>query len=310
MSKRIVYTEYGTPDVLRVEDGEVPEPGRGQVLVRTEMIGVNPIDWKLVAGAFARVDPAPFPGTPGWAATGIIEALGDGVTDYAVGQAVIADSRARLPVTSGSLGGTFAEHVTVNTARIVPRPESMSIEQAAGLPSSAVAGYSMIQNLGITAADTLLVHGAAGSVGAAAAQIAIDRGARVIGTTSPRNHDYLRSLGATPVAYDDGLIETLRRLGPITASADAVGGRDSVTATQAVLASEGRAVTAWGDKHSHMAGIPWVHHPDDELEQTVALTSSGVLAVRIGETFPLARAADALRLSQTGHPVGKILIAP
>lgn len=167
MSQRIVYTEYGTLDVLRFEDGAMPEPGRGQVLVRTEMIGVNPIDWKLVAGAFARVDPAPFPGTPGWAATGIIEALGDGVTDYASGQAVILDSRARLPVTSGSRGGTFAEHVTVEINRIVARPQGMSIEQAASLPSSAVAGYSMVENLNITDADTLLVHGAAGSVGSA-----------------------------------------------------------------------------------------------------------------------------------------------
>ncbi len=310
MSKRIVYTEYGTPDVLRYEAGEVPEPGPGQVLMRTEMIGVNPIDWKLVAGAFARVDPAPFPGTPGWAATGIIEALGDGVTDYAVGQAVIADSRARLPVTSGSLGGTFAEHVAVDTTRIAPRPERMSVEQAAALPSSAVAGYSMIEYLDITSQDTLLVHGAAGSVGAAAVQIAIDRGARVIGTASPRNHNYLRSLGATPVAYGDGLIDSLRSFEPITASADAVGGRDSVTATRAVLASEGRAVTAWGDEHSQVAGIPWVPHPDDELAQTVALATRGALAARIGETFPLARAADALRLSKTGHPVGKILLAP
>lgn len=310
MSKRIVYTEYGTPDILRVENGDVPEPGPGQVLVRTEMIGVNPIDWKLVAGAFARVDPAPFPGTPGWAATGIIEALGNGVTGYAVGQAVIADSRARLPVTSGSLGGTFAEHVVVDTSRIVARPESMSIEQAAGLPSSAVAGYSMIQNLDITSADTLLVHGAAGSVGAAAEQVAVDRGARVIGTASPRNHDYLRSLGATPVAYGNGLVDALRSLETITASADAVGGRDSVTATLSALGSKGRAVTAWGDAHSQAASIRWVRHPDDELEQTVALATRGALAVRIGETFALARATDALRLSKTLHPVGKLLLAP
>ncbi|GAB33337.1 NADP-dependent oxidoreductase [Gordonia otitidis] len=310
MSKRIVYSEYGTADVLRFEDGPLPVPGPGRVLVRTEMIGVNPIDWKLVAGAFARVDPAPFPGTPGWAATGIIEALGDGVTDYAIGQAVILDSRARLPVTSGSRGGTFAEHVTVDTTRIVPRPEGVSIEQAASLPSSAVAGYSMIQNLGITSEDILLVHGAAGSVGSATVQIAIDRGAKVIGTASPRNHDYLRSLGATPVAYGDGLETALRDLGAITASADAVGGRESVSATRGALDPRGRAVTAWGDDHSHAAGIPWVRHPDDELEQAVALAMRGVLTVRIGETFPLAQAADALLRSRTPHSAGKILLAP
>lgn len=310
MSTRIVYSEYGTPDVLRFEDGAMPVPGPGQVLVRTEMIGVNPIDWKLVAGAFARVDPAPFPGTPGWAGTGIIEALGDGVTDYAIGQPVILDSRARLPVTSGSRGGTFAEHIAVDTIRIVARPEGVSIEQAASLPSSAVAGYSMVENLGISDEDTLLVHGAAGSVGSATVQIAVDRGARIIGTASECNHDYLRSLGAIPVTYGDGLEAALRGLGPITASADAVGGAASVAATQAVLAPGGRVVTAWGDEHSQAAGIPWVRHPDDELEQTVAIAARGALTARIGETFPLAHAADALQLSKTGHAKGKILLRP
>ncbi|WP_029089184.1 NADP-dependent oxidoreductase [Brevibacterium album] len=310
MSTRITYSEYGTPDVLRVEDSAAPEPGAGQVRVRTEMIGVNPIDWKLLAGAFAHVDPAPFPGTPGWAATGTIEAVGDGVTECTVGQPVIVDSRARLPITSGSRSGTFAEHVVTETSRIALRPAGMSLELAAALPSSAVAGYSMVQHLGITGEDTLLVYGAAGSVGSAAAQIAIDRGARVIGTASPHNHEYLRSLGAAPLPYGGGLIDALRSLGPFTASADAVGGRASVAATRAVLAPGGRAVTAWGDPHSQAAGIPWVHHPDDELEQTIALASRGALTVRISETFPLAHAADALRLSHTGHARGKILLAP
>lgn len=181
---------------------------------------------------------------------------------------------------------------------------------AAALPSSAVAGYSMIQNLDVTSDDTLPVHGAAGSVGSATVQIAIDRGARVIGTASTLKHEYLRSLGAIPVLYGKELVDVLRGLGRITASADAVGGQESVTATRAVLGEGGRAVMAWGDEHSRAAGIPWVRHPDDELEQTVAIAARGALTVRIGETFPLARAADALRLSQTGHPAGKILLAP
>ncbi len=139
-------------------------------------------------------------------------------------------------------------------------------------------------------------------------QIALDRGAKVIGTASEYNHDYLRSLGATPVLYGDSLIDALSGLGPITASADAVGGAASVAATQAVLAPGGRVVTAWGDEHSHAAGIPWVRHPDDELEQTVAIAARGALTVRIGERFPLTHAADALQLSKTGHAEGKILL--
>lgn len=309
MSKRIVYYEHGGPEVLRWEDETVAEPARGQVLVRNELIGVNPIDWKLVAGFF-RHDPAPFPGTPGWASTGIVEAVGEGVNEFIVGQAVIVDSRARLAVTSASRAGTFREYLAVDTCQIVARPPEVRIEQAAGLPSSAVAGYAMVHHLGLTEDDTLLVHGAAGGVGSAAVQVAVARGARVIGTASPANHDYLRSLGAYPVGYTGDVVRAVRRLGPITASADAVGGAASVAATVALLPAGGRAVTAWGDDHSHAAGIPWVSHPDDELHQVTNLAAWGLLTIRIAETLPLSDAAVALERSRTGHSPGKILLQP
>ncbi|MFH9473597.1 NADP-dependent oxidoreductase [Streptomyces anulatus] len=300
MSKRVAYYEYGSPDVLRSEQEQPADPAPGQVRVRNEMIGVNPVDWKMVAGYFRRTDRTPFPHVPGWASTGVIDAVGQDVTGFGVGDAVIAGAR----------GGAFRELLVVDARLVVARPETLSIDQAAALPSSAVAGYSMVQNLAITSSDTLLVHGAAGSVGSAAVQIAVDRGADVIGTASPGNHDYLRALGAVPVAHGDGLEDALRELGPITASADAVGGRASVAATRAVLHPRGRAVTAWGDEHSQAAGIPWVRHPEDELEQTVAIAARGALTARIGEVFPLSRAADTLRLSRTGHAAGKILLVP
>lgn len=309
MSKRIVYYEHGGPEVLRWEDETVPDPAHGQVLVRNELIGVNPIDWKLVAGFFQR-DPTPFPGTPGWASTGIIEAVGEGVNDFAVGQAVIVDSRTRLVVTSGSRAGTFREYLAVDARQIVARPPEVSIEQAAGLPSSAVAGYSMVHHLGIAKDDTLLVHGAAGGVGSAAVQVAVARGARVIGTASAANHDYLRSLGAHPVDYAADIVNTVRRLGPISASADAVGGAASVAATVELLPAGGRAVTAWGDEHSHAAGIPWVSHPDDELHQVARLASQALLTIRIAEILPLSDAAIALKRIKAGHSPGKILLRP
>ncbi|SJM69068.1 NADP-dependent oxidoreductase [Gulosibacter sp. 10] len=300
MSRRIAYHEYGGPEVLRVEDEHPEAPGAGQVLVRAEMIGVNPVDWKMVAGFFRRTDRAPFPHVPGWAATGIVEAVGGEVAGLGIGD----------PVIVGARGGAYRERLVVDAALVVRRPRSLDLAQAAGLPSSAVAGYSLVDHLGVAEADTLLVHGAAGAVGAAAVQIAVDRGARVVGTASPANHDYLRSLGAVPVAYGAGLVDALRRLGPVTASADAVGGAESVAATRSALAPGGRAVTAWGDEHSQAAGIPWVRHAEDELERTVALAERGALEVRVGEVFPLARAVDALRLSRTGRARGKILLEP
>ena len=224
--------------------------------------------------------------------------MGEDVDRFRVGDEVIVGAR----------GGAYRQLHTVDANLVVPRPGAVSVEQAAALPSSAVAGYSMVENLGVTAEDTIVVHGAAGSVGAATVQIALDRGATVIGTSSPVNHAYLRELGAIPVDYRHDLVGDLRRMGPITAVADAVGGRHTVEATMSVLRRGGRAVTAWGDRHSQAAGIPWVQHPTDELDQTVALAEQGALTVRIGETFPLERASDALWLSKTGHAGGKILL--
>nr|WP_245190197.1 zinc-binding dehydrogenase [Leucobacter exalbidus] len=176
------------------------------------------------------------------------------------------------------------------------------------MPSSAVAGYSLVHHLGITAADTLLVHGAAGSVGAAAVQIAVARGARVIGTASVANQDYLRSIGAIPVDYAGDLISAVRSIGTVTASADAVGGRNSVHATTQLLSNMARAVTVWGEEHSVSAGIPWVEHPIDELERTVELAAIGKLVVRIAEILPLAKAATAFEHSMGAHTPGKILL--
>lgn len=296
MSKRIEFAEYGGPEVLRWSEEHLAEPGHGQIRVRNELIGVNPIDWKMTAGHFGKA--LTLPGVPGWASTGTIDAIGEGVDKFSVGDAVIAGAR----------GGSYRELLTVDARLVVHRPPTVSPEQAAGLPSSGVAGYSLIHHLGITDADTLLVHGAAGSVGSAAAQIAIGRGARVIGTASPENHDYLRSIGAIPIDYENDLVEAVKAAGFITASADAVGGQDSVKATTELLPSASRAVTAWGDEFSHAAGIPWVEHPEDELERTVELAATGELIVRIAKTLPLADAATAFALSMTAHTPGKILL--
>lgn len=296
MSKRIEFAEYGGPEVLLWAEDPIAEPGHGQIRVRNDLIGVNPIDWKMTAGHFGGA--LTLPGVPGWASTGTIDSVGEGVDKFSVGDAVIVGAR----------GGSFRELLTVDAGLVVHRPPSVSPEQAAGLPSSGVAGYSLIHHLGITAADTLLVHGAAGSVGSAAVQIAIARGARVIGTASPANHDYLRSIGAVPVDYKNGLVEAVRSAGIITASADAVGGQVSIQATTELLPSTSRAVTAWGDKFSHAAGIPWVEHPADELERTAELAATGELKVRIADTLPLAEAATAFALSMTGHAPGKILL--
>ena len=311
MPNRIAYRTYGDPDVLTYESYEPGQPGPGQVLVRTAMIGVNPVDWKLIAGMFGPADPAPFPGVPGWASAGTVEAIGPGVDSSWNGLDVVVDSRARVDVTIGSQAGTYQDLLVVDVRQLETKPHGLSWEQAAGIPSSGVAGYSMIAGLRVTAKDTVLVHGAAGGVGSAAAQVALARGARVIGTASPRNHDYLQSLGVTPVDYrQDDLVDAIRDVGTVTASADAVGGAASVAVTSELLGRTRRWVTAWGDEASQAAGIPWVQHPDDELRRSLELASTGKLTVRVDSVLPLREAAAALNRIKTGHTDGKILLLP
>jgi len=279
-----------------MEEEPVALPGRGQVLVQTRIFGVNPIDWKMIAGYFGDGDQ--LPGVPGWAATGTVVAVGGGVQSLFVGQEVVAGPR----------GGGFREFLVLDADLVVPRPVNVSPDQAAGLPSSGVAGYSLVEHVGVTAGDSVLIHGAAGAVGSIAAQVALARGARVVGTASPSNHDYLQSLGVEPVAYGDGLVGRLKELGDVNVSIDAVGGAEAVAATVSVLPELSRAVTVWGDQFSQCAGIPWVNHATDELAQTVRLAGEGVVRVRVGEVFPWDEVVDALMLSRSGHAQGKILL--
>ncbi|AXL12575.1 NADP-dependent oxidoreductase [Microbacterium foliorum] len=295
---RIAYYEYGGPEVLQIEDETVPEPGVDELIVRNEVIGVNPIDWKMIAGVFRHQEPHPSPGVPGWASVGTVEQVGAAVQHFQPGQKVIIGSRA----------GSYRERQVVNSRYVVALPPGLAIDQAAGLPSSAVAGYSIIHQLGIAADDVLLIHGAAGSVGSAAAQIAIAEGATVIGSASTKNHEFLRSLGVTPVEYGPNLLADVRNIADPTAVADAVGGQGPAEATSALLGSHPRSVTAWGTRYSQAAGIPGLRHPDDELERVVKYALDGALTVRIADDYVFEDVKRALEASMTMHASGKILL--
>lgn len=298
MSKRIAYYEYGAPDVLRIEEEVVPEPGQDELIVQNDVIGVNPIDWKMIAGAFRHQDPHPFPGVPGWASVGTVEQVGAAVKHFQTGQKVIVGSRA----------GSYRERQLVNSRYVIALPPDLPVDQAAGLPSSAVAGYSIVYQLGITADDVLLIHGAAGSVGSAAAQIAIAEGATVIGSASAKNHEVLRSLGVIPVEYGPNVVTDVRAVAEPTVVADAVGGQGPAEATTALLGSHPRAVTVWGTRYSQAAGIPGLRHPADELERVVEYALDGALTIRIADDYAFDDVKSALDASMTMHAPGKILL--
>jgi len=199
--------------VLKVEDAPEPHAGPGEVRIRVEAASVNPIDWKLRAGYLQQVMPLQFPVIPGRDAAGVVDEVGDGVTGTVVGDRVFELSDT----------GTTAEY-SVLTAW-APIPDAWTVEQAAAAGVAGETAIRVLDLLNVGAGSTLLVDGAAGGVGSAAVQIAAAHGATVIGTASEHNHEYLRSLGATPTTYGPGLADRVTALAPggVDAAFDAAG---------------------------------------------------------------------------------------
>jgi NADPH:quinone reductase-like Zn-dependent oxidoreductase len=197
--KAVRFSQFGGPEVLEIVDLPDPHPGPGQVRIAVRAAGVNPSDWKKRQGAMDRE----LPQTLGHDAAGVVDELGKGVADVALGDRVFGFS---------AEGAAQAELAVLTY--YAPIPPSLDFPGAAALPSAIETAARALHQLGVEHGCTLLVNGASGSVGSAAVQLAALRGARVVGTASPVNHDYLRSLGAEPVTYSKGLIERVRALAP------------------------------------------------------------------------------------------------
>ena len=197
--KAVRFSQFGGPEVLEIVELPDPHPGPGQVRIAVRAAGVNPSDWKKRQGLMD----GELPQTLGHEAAGVVDELGEGVTDVAVGDRVFGFS---------AEGAAQAELAVLSY--YAPIPPSLDFAGAAALPAAIETATRALDQLGVRSGSTLLINGASGSVGSAAVQLAVARGARVIGTASPANHDYLRSLGAEPVAYGAGLAGRVRVLAP------------------------------------------------------------------------------------------------
>lgn len=291
---------------LEVRELDTPKVGPASVLIEVRAAGVNPVDWKVMAGGLDGMLDTVFPVIPGWDVAGTVVAVGLDTPDFAIGDEVMAYARK----TSVS-GGTFAEQVSVPAWSVARKPESLTWEQAGGLPLAGGTALRTLDRLEVDEGDTVLVHAAAGGVGSLAVQIAVARGARVIGTASEANHEFLRGLGAEPVAYGDGVVDRIRALAPegVDAVADFVGGQ--LGTTLAVLASGGRhASVADPAVAEHGGSQVWVRPLGSETERLAALADEGKLSVEVTATFGLDEVAAAFALSQEGHTRGKIVVVP
>ncbi|MFF8773327.1 NADP-dependent oxidoreductase [Kitasatospora sp. NPDC015120] len=301
--KAVTVPRFGGPEVLRVTAVPDPAPGPGEVRVRVYAAGVQPVDLAIREGrAPAGVEIAPGL-IPGNEFAGVVDRLGEGVRDWAVGDEVLGFR----------LLGCAAELVTADAARLVRKPAGMPWEHAGALSASGQTAHLALTELKAGAGDTVLVHGAAGGVGTVAVQLARAWGATVIGTASARNHGYLRELGAVPVAYGEGLVERVRAAAPqgVDAAFDAAG-RGALEASVELVADRSRIGTVVDYPAARRLGVLGIRgeRTAARLAGLVALWEAGALRLEIAETFPLGRAADAHRLVGTGHVRGKVVLTP
>jgi NADPH:quinone reductase-like Zn-dependent oxidoreductase len=297
--RAVTYHEYGDPSVLRIENVPEPHAGPGQVRIRVQAASINPIDWKFRAGLLREAIPLQLPAIPGRDAAGVVDEVGDGVTDTAVADRVFGLSE----------GGTMAEYAVL--AGWAPVPEAWTVEQAAAAGVAAETAIRVLDLLGVVAGRTLLIEGAAGGVGSAAVQIAASRGATVIGTASEGNHGFLRSLGATPTTYGPGLGDRVGALAPggVDVVFDAVG-TGSLAELIKVAPSADDVVTI-ADPAAQEQGVRLsvgAEPPTPALVAAAALGAAGSYVPQVAATYPLDQIAEAHARSQAGHVRGKLVV--
>ena len=304
--KTIRTHEDGGPENLRIDDIAMPNPGKGEVRIRVKAIGINPMDWKICSGPPRKMLDLPLPLTPGGDVAGVIDAIGEGVDDWAVGDDVFSLI---------GLTGAYAEYVVVDSAVIARKPSAISFSEAASMPLvflTALQGFEADgRNLdGLT----VLVHNAAGGVGTAAVQIAKVNGARVIGTASEKNAEYVQSLGADEV-IDFRTSPLEGRAQEIDIMMDLVGNEDATRLWQLVKPGGSVIRIAGGADAPKLAedgGIRVIKirvSPNGEqLKSIGALIESGALRTEIAEKFTFEQVAAAHALSKNGHVRGKIVL--
>jgi enoyl reductase len=302
MSKAVVFDRYGPPDVLHTIDVEPPRPGPGQVRVRVRSAGVQPFDALFRGGEAHQWVPATFPQRLGNEFAGEVDAVGDGVTGFEPGDAVLG----------WAMLASYAEHVVVAPDDIVPKPPGMPWVAAGALSASGQTAASALTQLNVNAGDTVLVHAAAGGVGTFAVQVARARGAVVIGTASERNHDHLRTLGAIPVAYGEGLYQRVRALAPdgVDAALDASGTEEALRVSLDVAGSADRVGTVAFTPAAAQLGVRRLStdRSTAQLRGLTDLYTAGALRVVVQRAYPLDQAAQAHRDIETRHVRGKLVL--
>jgi NADPH:quinone reductase-like Zn-dependent oxidoreductase len=307
MSRAVIYETFGGPEVLELR--EVPERhvGSGEVRVRVAAAGLNPMDWHLsarpeAAARFGITLPSGF----GYDFAGVIDEVGSGATGFAVGDRVYG----------GALGRAVADFVIVKTPAeaaeaLFHTPDGISDEAAATLPVAGLTAAAALAAIGLRSGDTVLVGGAAGGVGVFAVQLATLAGATVIGTASAGTFEFLRRLGAEPVAYGPGLADRVRALAPggVTAATDLFGTETAEVALALGVPPERISTVAAGpNPPGGVRATGGIDAGPGDMDRISDAILAGKITVPIAAVFPIEQIRDAVRLQAGRHVHGKIVV--
>jgi NADPH:quinone reductase-like Zn-dependent oxidoreductase len=278
----------------------MPEPSAREIRIKVRVSGVGPTDLKIRRGDVKGIFPLPEPAVLGFETAGTVDAVGSEVSDVTVGDEVAA----LLP----SLGG-YGEYALA--AAWTRKPPQVTWDDAGAMPSAVEAAVGVLRQLDVAEGETLLVLGAAGSVGIVATQLAIRQGLKVIGAVGTRDAELTRGLGATPVLYGSNLLADVRQVtGRVDATLDAAGKGGLGEAITLTGGSE-RVITLADERAAELGVRLSAATPDrapDAVEIGMQLLVSGELRLRSQQSLPMSAAAEAHRLLEEGHADHKLLL--
>ena len=304
--RAVRFDHYGDVDVLDVREVEDPQAAPGRVLVEVRAAGTNPGEIAIREGRLDARFPATFPSGEGTDLAGVVRVLERGADSFAVGEEVLGWSEER---------SSHAELVSVPAEQLTPKPPAVPWEVAGSLFVAGMAGLASVESVAPKEGETVAVSAAAGGVGSLAAQLAVLRGARVIGLASEGNHDWLRTHGIIPVTYGDGQAERIREAAPdgIDAFVDTFGGGYvelaidlGVPPARINTIIDFGAVERFGVKGEGTHSIATA----ERLAGLAGLVAEGRLEVPIARTYPLEQVRDAFRELERRHTHGKIVLVP
>ena len=303
MSRAVIYETFGGPEVLELREVPEPHPGPGEVRVRVTAAGLNPMDWGIAArpeaaARFGITVPAGF----GSDFAGVVDEAGAGTVGFAAGDRVYG----------GALGRAAADFVVVKVPGALSHtPDGISDEVASTLPVAGASAAAALAAIGLRSGDTVLIGGAAGGVGVFAVQLAKLAGATVIGTASDGTFEFLRQLGAEPVAYGPGLADRVRALAPggVTAATDLFGTETAEAALALGVPPERISTIAAGpNPPGGVRPTGGIEAGPDAPERITDAILAGQLTVPIAAILPVERIRDAVALQAGRHVHGKIVV--